>query len=84
MTDEIEPGFSPVEDQDPLISPERYRRLLAMAVVGVSVVALAPLLIMTGVNYFQYQEAFRSESTRPMVRFAANGKQSLESFLSAR
>ncbi len=84
MTDEIEPGFGPVEDQDPLISPERYRRLLAMAVLGVSAVALAPLLIMTGVNYFQYQEAFRSESTRPMVRFAANGKQSLESFLSAR
>ncbi len=84
MTDELELSVGPVEDQDPLISPGRYRRLLAMAVLGVSVVALVPLLIMTGVNYFQYQEAFRSESTRPMVRFAANGKQSLESFLSAR
>jgi signal transduction histidine kinase len=84
MSKDPESGGSPMEAQDSLISVRRYRKLLATAVIGVSLVALAPLLIMTWVNYFQYQEAFRSESTRPMVRFAANGKQSLESFLSAR
>ena len=39
---------------------------------------------MTGLNYYQYQEAFDAELTRPMVRFTANGQQSLESFLSER
>ena len=50
--------------------------------LSVSLVAVVPLLIMTGINTYQYQEAFRAELTRPMVRFAANGQQSLESFLS--
>jgi hypothetical protein len=70
------------EDQEQLISQRRYRKILIAAVLSVSVVAVAPLLIMTGINYHQYQEAFRAEATRPMVRFAANGKLSLESFRS--
>jgi len=45
-------------------------------------VSIVPLLIMTGIADYQYRKALRSEATRPMVRFAANGKQSLESFLS--
>jgi len=47
-------------------------------------VALAPLLIMTWVNYRQYEQAFREEQTRPMVRFVANGQQSLEGFIKTR
>jgi signal transduction histidine kinase len=37
---------------------------------------------MTGIADYQYQQAIRTEATQEMVRFAASGKQSLESFLS--
>jgi len=77
-------GIGPEAGYDALVSQRRYRKVLLTVVVCVSVVAILPLLIMTGLNYYQYQEAFHSELTRPMVRFAANGKQSLESFLSER
>lgn len=73
------------EGADPhaLISGRRYRKLLTTTALSASLVAVIPLLIMAGVSSYQYREAFRAEITRPMVRFAANGKQSLESFLSA-
>ena len=71
----------PPGDEESLVSEGRYRKILVTAVLSVSLVALAPLLIMTGVNYYQYEQAFREEQTRPMVRFVTNGKQSLESFL---
>jgi two-component system NtrC family sensor kinase len=66
-----------------LISQRRYSKLLTTTALSASLVALVPLLIMAGVSSYQYREAFRAEITRPMVRFAANGKQSLESFLTA-
>ncbi len=74
----------PQQEYDALVSQRRYRKILITSVVSVSVVAILPLLVMTGLNYYQYQEAFDAELTRPMVRFTANGKQSLESFLSER
>jgi len=81
---EVEETTGPQQGFDALVSQRRYRNILITAVVCVSVVAILPLLLMTGLNYYQYQEAFDSELTRPMVRFTANGKQSLESFLSER
>lgn len=78
------PGVPPRGGEESLLSDARYRRLLVAAVVSVSVVALAPLLIMTWVSYHQYEQAFREEQTRPMVRFVANGQQSLEGFLETR
>jgi signal transduction histidine kinase len=74
----------PVGDEESLISEARYRRILLAAVFSVSVVAIVPLLFMTWVNYHQYERAFREEQTRPMVRFVANGKQSMEAFLRER
>lgn len=84
MLDTIPEGPPPGLDEDSLVSESRYRRILLAAVTSVSVVAIAPLLIMTWVNYYQYEQAFREEQTRPMVRFVANGTQSLEAFLSER
>jgi two-component system NtrC family sensor kinase len=72
------------EEQDQLISRRRYRKMVLVAVLSVSAVAVVPLLIMSGITYHQYQEAFRAELTRPMLRFAAAGKQSIESYLSER
>ena len=85
MTPDDPPRASPPErDLDSLISEGRYRRILVTALLAVSVVAVAPLLIMTGVNYYQYRRAFRSEVARPMVGFVTNGKQALEAFLTER
>ena len=84
MTDEVNDTIGPRPEHDALVSQRRYRNILITAVVSVSVVAILPLLVMTGLNYYQYQEAFDAELTRPMVRFTANGQQSLESFLSER
>jgi two-component system, NtrC family, sensor kinase len=71
-------------DQDQLISRSRYRRMFLTGVLTVSAVALIPLAIMSVMSYRQYRQAFRSEMTRPMLRFAEAGKQSLESSLSER
>ena len=89
MLDLIPEGPTPLRgaqlsDGDSLISTARYRRLFWTAFFAVSTVALAPLVIMTWINYHQYEEAFREEETRPLVRFVAIGKQSLEDFLEAR
>jgi signal transduction histidine kinase len=81
---EVKETIGPQQEYDALVSQRRYRKILITAVVCVSVVAILPLLVMTGLNYYQYQQAFDAELTRPMVRFTANGKQSLESFLSER
>ena len=66
-----------------LISPRRYRKLLITTALSASLVAVVPLLIIAGISNSRYAEAFRFEQTRPMLRFAENGKQSLESFLTA-
>lgn len=80
----LTPGSPREQGGEALISGARYRRILLAAVLSVLVVAIAPLIIMTWVNFYQYEQAFRQEQTRPTVRFMANGKQSLEDFLEAR
>lgn len=84
MLEAIPEGPPPGGDEESLISEARYRKILLAAVVSVSLVAIAPLLIMTWVNYTQYERAFREEQTRPMVRFVANATQSMEAFLTER
>jgi two-component system NtrC family sensor kinase len=73
-----------LDAQDLLISPGRYRRMVFAAVLSVSIVALLPLLIMSATTYHQYQDALHTELTRPMLRFAAAGQESMESFISER
>jgi two-component system NtrC family sensor kinase len=84
MADEVRQRSLVEEDQDQLISRRRYRKMILVAVLSVSAVAVVPLLIMSGITYHQYQEASRTELTRPMLRFAAAGKQSIEAYLSER
>ncbi|MBT3223573.1 MAG: two-component sensor histidine kinase, partial [Proteobacteria bacterium] len=67
------------------IRPEgHYRRLLFTAIVATSLVSVFPIVIMTVVNYLQYQEAFHKESIRPVSRLTTNAKLSLKAFLSER
>ncbi len=84
MADELKRGNISEEDQDLLISRRRYRKMVLVAVALVSAVAVVPLLIMSGITYRQYEKAFQTELTRPMLRFAEAGKASIESYLSER
>ncbi|MCP4600363.1 MAG: two-component sensor histidine kinase [Proteobacteria bacterium] len=67
-----------------LVSEKHYRRLLMLSVLSVSLVAIVPLVIMTATNYYQYQDAFHTESLRPITRLTTNAKLSLEGFFSER
>ena len=83
---EPDPGstISTTQQAEQLVDEKRYRRLYVFAVASVSMVAIVPLVVMTAVNYYQYQEAFHVESIRPTERLVANAKLSLEAFLSER
>jgi signal transduction histidine kinase len=71
-------------DQDRLISGGRYRRMAITGILAVSAVALVPLVLVTGMSYRQYREAFEGDYSAPMLRFATAAQQSLGSFLSER
>jgi signal transduction histidine kinase len=68
----------------PLLHKKRYRRLLVSVGLSVAAVSVFPLVIMTWVNYHQYQQAFHSEMIRPITRLTSNAQRSLEFFLSER
>ncbi|MDP6775230.1 MAG: hypothetical protein QGI83_00530, partial [Candidatus Latescibacteria bacterium] len=62
MESEPRPGGDSVEQSDSLVSKRYYSRLLAISVLSVSMVAIIPLVVMTALNYYQYQEAFHDET----------------------
>ena len=66
------------------LSEKYYRRLLIFYFSSISLVAIIPLVVMTIINYFQYEEAFHVEAKRPIARFTTDAKLSLEAFLSER
>jgi len=68
----------------PLLHKKRYRRLLVRSGFSIAAVSVFPLVIMTVINYHQYQEAFHKEMIRPISRLTSNAKRSLEFFLSER
>jgi len=80
MTDDYQQESNPHS----LVSGARYRKLLTGTALAASLVAVLPLLVIGWVSDERYTQAIRSEQTRPFVRFAEAGKQSLESFLSER
>lgn len=96
LADEIENVSPPAASE--LFSPERrsddgvpeprgdfsYRRLWRYTVFLTLTVALAPLIIMTVINYVQYQNALRSEMIHPTSLLLSNGKRSLEFFIAER
>ena len=84
MASAPEPNADGSAPTEPLVSDKYYRRLLYSSVFSVSLVAILPLVVMTVVNYYQYQDAFHVESLRPTTRFISNAKLSLEAFLSER
>jgi signal transduction histidine kinase len=61
-----------------------YRRIWVKTIVGMSVVALVPLVVMALFNLYQYQEAMTAESVFPVMRQVSDTQRTVESFLSER
>ncbi len=62
----------------------RYRRLWRRSVLLLSTFCLTPLLIMTGANYYQYQQAMHEEMIQPIHRQTSNMKRALGFLLEER
>ncbi len=84
LGDMFEDGRDPGDDVRPVLAGEGYRKLRRSVVLATATVSLAPLLIMTGLNLYQYERAFRAEAVQPIARLTSNNKRSLEFFLSER
>jgi two-component system NtrC family sensor kinase len=61
-----------------------YGRLRRSVVASTMAVSLAPLILMTAVNYYQYDQASRSEAKQSIRRLTSNIKRSLEFFIEER
>ncbi len=61
-----------------------YRGIRRHTILLTLTVALAPLIIMTVINYFQYQRALTAEMLHPTSLILSNSKRSLEFFLAER
>jgi hypothetical protein len=59
----------------------RYRRLWKYSVSLTALVSLAPLVIMTVVNYYLDQKVLRVEMIHPISQHTSNTKRSLEFFI---
>ena len=68
----------------PIPNDFSYRRIWRQVVLLTLAVALAPLVIMTVINYFQYQNALTAEMVHPTSLLLSNSKRSLEFFLAER
>ncbi len=84
LEDPFEDGQEPGEAIRPVLAGEGYKKLRRSVVLATALVSLAPLLIMTGLNLYQYERAFRSEAIQPIARLTSNNKRSLEFFLTER
>jgi len=77
--------FDPEPPGGNAVSLQRnYRRLRVFLVVSICLVSITPLVVMTMINYRQYQEAIREERIRPITRLTQNSANSLKFFLSER
>ena len=84
MNSGVEETTTDSSGPSPLLHKKRYRRLLIRSGLSIAAVSVFPLVIMTLINYHQYQEAFHKEMIRPISRLTSNAKRSLEFFLSER
>ena len=63
---------------------ESYRRLWLYSVLSTVVVSVVPLVIMTFINYHQYQRSLNDQMIYSITRLASNARRSLEEFLHKR
>ncbi len=68
----------------PSLAPRRYRRLFRRVAASTAGVTILPLLIMTGINYYQYSRAIEAETRQPIASQTSNAKHAVEAFLKQR
>jgi len=59
----------------------RYRRLWWFSVVFTALVSLTPLVIMTLVNFYQYEQTFKAEMIQPIYGLASTSGRFITDFL---
>ena len=69
---------------DPSLAPRRYRRLFRRVAFSTAGVTILPLLIMTGINYYQYQRAIEAKTRQPIASQTTNAQHAVEFFLKER
>lgn len=74
----------PQEDARGALYSFRYRRFWRTAVLLQALFCIVPLIVMTVVNYYQYQHVLGQEVTQPLHHVASNTKRTLEFFLEER
>ena len=62
----------------------RYRRLWLFSVLLMCLVSLAPLIIFTYANYYQYEEAYTQELSQQITHCITSIKQTMEYFINER
>ncbi len=62
----------------------RYSRFWRFTVFITAAVSITPLVIMTAINYHQYEQDFKAEIRHPLLRLASVTKRSLEVHLEER
>lgn len=64
--------------------PERYSLLRKNLMLIICAIALVPLVLMAGINYYEYRSALKEEIVKPLRRLITSTKHSLDLFLSER
>jgi len=62
----------------------RYRRLWISIVISTCLVSLLPLVVMVGINYRQYRDAFQEEVEQPVFMLASGARHSLQFYIDER
>jgi two-component system NtrC family sensor kinase len=68
----------------PMLAGAGYKRLKRKVVLATAAVAVVPLVIMTLVNFNQYEQTLLSETMQSVNRLLSNNKRTLEFFLAER
>jgi len=73
-----------LETLDGEVRDHLYRRLWRRSVLLLSTFCLLPLIVMTGANYFQFQQAMHQQMIQPIYHLTSNMKRALEFLLEER
>lgn len=65
-------------------SERGYRRMRRIAVLSTIAVSLVPLVLLTAVNFYQYDRVSRTEAKQTIRRLASNNKRSINFFIEGR
>ncbi|TKJ39755.1 two-component sensor histidine kinase [candidate division LCP-89 bacterium B3_LCP] len=85
LYDKVTPYFKPKASRALNIAPaDRYRKLWRFAIMITSIISIIPLVIMTVVNYYDDQRAYRAEMEHRISQILSNTQRTLEMIIEGR